>query len=149
MKTLIAAGVLFLAEAMLNAREYKAVFDCSSGDARYVASRMAVVEETVRLIELKGDTAKIALTLHGGCVGAVIRNIEEILDADDAVMMEKARESITRLHENRGSEIVACAMSLDANGIDKSDVLPFVRISEDSFIDTIGYQNDGYAVMTF
>ena len=40
-------------------------------------------------------------------------------------------------------------MSLNANGIDQKDVLPFVDISENSFIDTMGYQNHGYAIMTF
>lgn len=142
-------GILFVAETMLMGREYKAVFDCSSGDPRYIASRMAVVEETIRLIELRGDTIKIALTLHGGCVPAVTRNIDEMMELNDAEIMKKARDSITRIHEVPGSEVVACAMSLDANGIDKSEVLPFVRISEDSFIDTIGYQNDGYALMAF
>jgi len=40
-------------------------------------------------------------------------------------------------------------MSLENNGLEQADVLPFVRISPNSFIDTIGYQNNGYALMTF
>jgi len=148
-KKILFLMIFLLAESLLVAREYKVVFDCSSDDARYIASRMALVEETLRLMELKGDTYKVALTLHGGCVPAVTRTIDEYLGSADAKLFKKARESIIRLHENHESDIVACAMSLDANGIDKGDVLPFVHISDDSFIDTIGYQNDGYAIMTF
>jgi len=63
--------------------------------------------------------------------------------------VKRAQETITRLAKEKGVEIVACAMSLDANALEQKDVLPFIRISEDSFIDTIAYQNSGYAVMTF
>ena len=40
-------------------------------------------------------------------------------------------------------------MSLNANTIEKADVVQDVKISKNSFIDTIAYQNDGYALMTF
>ena len=45
--------------------------------------------------------------------------------------------------------IIVCAISLHANAIDKTEVLPFIQISKNSFIDTIGLQNQGYALMTF
>lgn len=140
---------ILLIQSTVYAKEYKAVFDCSSSDMRYIASRMAVVEETVRLIELKGNTVKIAMTLHGGCIAIATTGIGTDSTLNDAKIIQKARNSITRLHIDHNADVIACAMSLDANGIEKSDLLPFVHISDNSFIDTIGYQNDGYAVMTF
>jgi len=46
-------------------------------------------------------------------------------------------------------KVIACAISLSVNAIQRSEVLPFVSISENSFIDLIHYQNQGYALMTF
>jgi hypothetical protein len=35
------------------------------------------------------------------------------------------------------------------NAIEEKEVLPFIQISKNSFIDMIGFQNKGYALMTF
>ena len=147
MKRVFVLWLIFL--AMAQGREYKAVFDCSSDDARYISGRMKLVEETLRLIEKQGNTGTFALTLHGGCVPIVAANMDEIVSDEELPLIRQAQETLKRLHGEKKVEIVACAMSLKANGLDAGDVLPFVRVSEDSFIDTIGYQNDGYAVMTF
>jgi intracellular sulfur oxidation DsrE/DsrF family protein len=133
----------------IEAQEYKAVFDCSSDDARYISGRMILVEKTINMIEKRGDKAKVAITLHGGCVPMASRVYDEIIVDEDMPYIQNAQNIITRLAKKKGVEIVACAMSLDANGLEQQEVLPFVRISENSFIDTIAYQNRGYAVMTF
>lgn len=140
--------LLMLSITVMAAREYKTVFDCSSSDARYIAGRMALVEKTLEMIEAKGDRAVFAVTFHGGCVEALSRN-EEHFTQNERTIMNTARRTIERLHEGYGIEMVACAMSLEANGLEEADILPFVRISPNSYIDTIGYQNDGYAIMTF
>lgn len=141
--------LLLMLASVSQGREYKAVFDCSTDDQRFISSRMKVVEETIRLIEKQGDTARFAITLHGGCVPMVAERMDDIVSDKELVFAQKAQETLRRLHEDNGVEIVACAMSLEANDIDEVDVVPFVQISPDSFIDTIGYQNDGYALMTF
>jgi len=135
--------------AVLNAQEYKAVFDCSSDDARYIHSRISLVEKTLHLIEEQGDNATFAITVHGGCFPIVSRNYDEFVASEDVLYIQKAQETMKRLSEEKNVEIVACAMSLKANDVDIKEVLPFIRLSKDSFIDTIGYQNKGYAVMTF
>lgn len=133
----------------LHAQEYKVVFDCSSDDARYISGRMMLVEKTIEMIEKRGDKATVAITLHGGCVPMASRAFDEIIYDEDMPYIQNAQNVITRLAKKKSVEIVACAMSLDANALEQEEVLPFVRISENSFIDTIGYQNHGYAVMTF
>ena len=141
--------LLFTLFGALHAQEYKAVFDCSSDDARYISGRMMLVEKTIEMIEKRGDKATVAITLHGGCVPMASRAFDEIIYDEDMPYIQNAQNVITRLAGKKGVEIVACAMSLDANALEQKEVLPFVRISENSFIDTIGYQNRGYAVMTF
>lgn len=133
----------------LPADEYKAVFDCSSGDASYIEKRMWLVGKTLDMIEKKGDTTKFVITLHGGCVPMVSKLYSEITPDEDMPTIKKAQESIAHLAKEKGVKIIACAMSLNANAIEKKDVLPFVTISDNSYIDAIYYQNKGYAVMTF
>lgn len=133
----------------VQAQEYKSVFDCSSDDARFILGRMNLIEKTIMMIEEQGDKAKFALTLHGGCVPMASKAYDEVIYDEDQPYIQKAQETITRLSKRKDFEIVACAMSLENNGLEQKDVLPFVRISPNSFIDTIGYQNKGYALMMF
>lgn len=131
------------------AKEYKAVFDCSSGDAKFIKSRMWLVDKTMSMIEQNGDKAEFAITLHGSCVAMVSKDYEMIVAEKDVQTIKQAQEYLTRLIKDRGVKVTACAMSLAANGIDKGDVLDSIHISPNSFLDTIEYQNNGYALMTF
>lgn len=140
---------LFMLSSLVHANEYKVVFDCSAKDARFVMGRMILIERTIKMIKEQGNTALVALTLHGGCVAMVSKNYDEIVADEDMDYIQKAQESITRLKKEKNVEVVVCAMSLNANTIDEDDVLPFIKITPNSFIDTIGYQNDGYALMSF
>jgi len=140
---------LIIAFSSLQAEEYKAVFDCSSGNASYIKSRMWLVGKTLDMIEKRGDTTKFVLTLHGGCVAMASTVYDEIVDEEDEAVIKKAQESLIRLAKEKGVKVIVCAMSLSANTIERKEVLPFVTISENTFIDTIHYQNKGYALMTF
>jgi len=135
--------------ATMNAQEYKAVFNCNSKDMQYVASRMVLVERTMDMIEKNGGTSKFAITIHGGCAPIVSKNYDEIvLDEKDLASVDLSQKQLVKLAK-KGVEIVVCAMSLNANTIDESNVIPSVKISPNSFIETISYQNNGYALMVF
>lgn len=142
--------LLFLAlSSAVSAQEYKAVFNCNANDMQYVASRMVLVERTMDMIEKNGDTPKFAITIHGGCAPIVSKNYDEIvLDEKDLGSIELSQKQLIRLAK-RGVEIVVCAMSLNANTIPKEDVIPSVKVSTNSFLETISYQNNGYALMVF
>jgi len=141
--------LLLMLLGVVQAKEYKVVFDCSSSDARFILSRMNLVEKTMMMIEKNGDQVNVVLTLHGGCVPMVSKEYSEVVADEDLIYVKKAQETITRLSKKENIEIVSCAMSLEGNGLEKEDVLSFVRISDNSFIDTIEYQNRGYAIMVF
>ncbi|KYJ87480.1 DsrE family protein [Sulfurovum riftiae] len=142
--------VLFgLLTGIVQAEEYKAVFDCSSDNADYIKSRMWLVGKTMDMIEKKGEKAVFAITLHGGCVSMVSKEYEMIVPDEEVPQIKKAQEYLRVLAEKRGVKVIVCAMSLASNAIEQKEVLPFVSISPNSFIDTIGYQNRGYALMTF
>ena len=140
---------LLIFVGVLQAAEYKAVFDCSSSNANYIKSRMWLVGKTIDMIEKRGDKATVAITLHGSCVQMVAQDYEMITPDEDIKNIQKAQNYLISLSKKENVKIIVCAMSLSANAIEKADVLPFVEVTPNSFIDTIGYQNDGYALMTF
>ena len=133
----------------LYSKEYKALFDCSSSDAQYIKSRMWLIKKTKSMIEENGDKATFAITLHGSCVAMVSSFYETIIPDEDMKDIKKAQEYLKVLATEHNVAVKVCAMSLLSNAIDKEDVLKFVTIVPNSFIDTIGYQNDGYALMVF
>ena len=133
----------------LFAKEYKAIFDCSSKNAGYVASRMFLIERTMDMMVADGDSADFILTIHGGCAPIVSVNFDEVIEDKDVELIAKAQKQLKILAMKKNVKVIVCAMSLNANTIEEEDVLPFVKISKNSFIETIGYQNDGYALMTF
>ena len=147
MKRLLLLAALM--SGIAGADEYKAVFDCSSGDADYIKSRMWLIGKTMDMIEQKGDKATFAITLHGNCVPMVSKAYDEIVDDEDEEAIGIAQKRLQTLATKRHVKVIACAMSLDVNGIEKKEVLPFVTISPNSFVDTIRLQNRGYALMTF
>ena len=133
----------------MSAKEYKAVFDCSSSNASYIKSRMWLIGKTFDMIEKKGNKANFVLTLHGGCVPMISKLYDEVVADEDESDIKKAQEYIVELVKKKKIKVIACAMSLSVNAISKNEVLPFVSISDNSFIDLIDYQNQGYALMTF
>ena len=135
--------------SFIQAQEYKSVFDCSSDNARFVMTRMNLIERTMDMIEKDGDTANFVITLHGGCVPMVSDVYDEIVPDEEMPYIKMAQESIRRLAQEKKVKIIVCAMSLNAHAIEKKEVLPFINISKNSFIDTIYFQNKGYALMTF
>ena len=145
--------VKFLLLALLltiaNSKEYKAVFDCSSSDAHYIKSRMWLIGKTIDMIEKNGDKASFVLTLHGNCVPMISSEYKFVVNDEDIEDISIAQKRLEVLAKKKNVKVIACAMSLQANAIDKTDVLSFVEISPNSFIDTIAYQNDGYALMSF
>jgi intracellular sulfur oxidation DsrE/DsrF family protein len=133
----------------LQAEDYKAVFDCSSGNAGFIKSRMWLVGKTIDMIEEQGDTAKVAITIHGKCAIIVSKEYDMTVPDEDLESIKKAQNYLISLSKRKNVKIITCSMSLASNTIEKKDVLPFVNISKNSFLETIRYQNKGYALMTF
>lgn len=140
--------LLLLLVATGLAREYKAVFDCASGDMGYVASRMFLVERTMDMMSEAGDSTKFAITIHGGCAPIVAKEYDEFVKESELESTKLAQDQLKKL-KSLGVDVVVCAMSLNANTIDESEVIKEANISKNSFIETIAYQNDGYALMVF
>ena len=146
MRNILILITLFL--TTLSAHEYKTVFDCNSNDMSYIASRMFLVERTMDMIESNGDSVNFAITLHGSCAKIVSKDYDMLVKDDEIQSVKLAQAQLIKL-DKKGVKIVVCAMSLNANAIDESSVISAAKISPNSFLETIKYQNDGYALMVF
>ncbi|MDD3591489.1 MAG: DsrE family protein [Sulfurovum sp.] len=133
----------------VQAKEYKALFDCSSENSGYIKSRMWLVGKTIDMIEAQGDTASVVLTLHGNCVPMAAKTFDEVVDDKDIANIKEAQKWLVALGKRKNVKVIACSMSLQSHVIDENDLLPFVAVSDNSFIEAIMYQNEGYALMTF
>lgn len=128
---------------------YKAIFDCSSDNTSFIKSRMWLIGKTIDMIEKKGDKTDFIITIHGGCAPMVSKEYDMIVPDEDVKNIKKAQEYLEVLSKKRGVKVIVCAMSLASKAIEQKEIVSFVNISPNSFIDTIGYQNKGYALMTF
>ena len=146
MKLILILLTLF---SFAQAKEYKAIFDCSSKNVGYITSRMFLIERTMDMIEKNGNSVKFAITIHGSCAAITSVNFDEIVEDNEVELMQKAQSQLKKLAIQKNVKVTVCAMSLNANNIETDDVVEFVNISANSYIDTIGYQNDGYALMAF
>ena len=147
MKQIVILILIFFGS--LQAKEYKALFDCSSGDAYYLKTRMFLINKTVDMIEAKGDTTDFVMTMHGDCAVLASQNYEDVVEDNDLPDIGQAQEYLKAMIKEKRLKVVTCEMSLKRNAIDKKEVLSSIDISPNSYIDAIAYQNDGYAIMTF
>lgn len=109
---------------------------------------MVLVERTMDMIEKNGDSVNFAITLHGNCSKITSKDYDEVVKNDELASAKLAQDELIKLSK-KGVKIVVCAMSLNANAIDQKSIIPSIKISPNSFLDTIKYQNDGYALMVF
>ena len=133
----------------LQAKEYKVVFDCSSGDMGYIKSRMWLIGKTVDMFKQDGDTLKAVLTMHGTCAKIASEDVEIYVEEKQKQKALAAQKYLKSLLRSGKVKTYVCAMSLEANGIDAESILPKIEISQNSYIETIKYQNEGFAIMTF
>ena len=142
-------SLLFILLVTLHAKEYKVVFDCSSGDIGYLKSRMWLIGKTADMFKQDGDTLKAVLTMHGECAKLASEDVEIYVKESEKRKALAAQEYLQELIESKKVKAFVCAMSLEANGIDAESILPHIKISKNSYMETIKYQNEGYAIMTF
>ena len=146
-KTILLIALLFV--SALHAKEYSVIYDCSSNKASFVKSRMWLIGKTMDMMQENGDSSRVVLTLHGGCVPMVSEDYDMLVSDKDVKDIEQAQKYLISFSKRENVKIIVCAMSLAAKSISQKEVLPFIEVSKNSFLDTIKYQNEGYALMTF
>jgi len=120
------------------------VFDCSSADKKFVASRLWLIDTSIKEYLANHTPYNVVLTIHSGCTGIVSTKFA----ADDKMMknIHKKLEAISK-HDNVSME--ACQIAVDRFGIEHKDLHPFMKLVPNSITRVISLQNDGYAFIPF
>ena len=133
-------GLMILVN-MLHA-EQKAVFDCAAKDMRFVHSRMSLIEITAKELQAKDTAYDFVLTIHSKCT--------QIVDAkSDDKVIKGIHKKLQALKDVHNVKIEVCGIAVDRLGYERSELLPFVEIVNNSITRVIELQNDGYAFIPY
>jgi intracellular sulfur oxidation DsrE/DsrF family protein len=120
------------------------VFDCSSANKKYVASRLWLIDMSIKEYIANGTPYNVVLTIHSGCTDIVSSNI-----AADDKMMKNIHKKLETVSRHANVSIEACQIAVDRFGIEHQDLHPFVSLVPNSITRVIALQNDGYAFIPF
>jgi intracellular sulfur oxidation DsrE/DsrF family protein len=118
----------------------KVVFDCSSSDKKFVASRLWLIDMSIKEYVAKGTPYNVVLTIHSGCTDIVSTKI-----ADDDKMMKNIQKKLEIVSKHENVSIEACQIAVDRFGIEHDEMHPFITLVPNSITRVISLQNDGYA----
>lgn len=135
---------LALPTAKEDVKVQNVVFDCSSADDKYVASRLWLIDMSIKEYIANGTPYNVVLTIHSGCTDIVSKNV----DADDK-MMKNIHKKLKIVSEHENVSIEACQIAVDRFKIKHQDLHPFISLVPNSITRVISLQNDGYAFIPF
>jgi len=116
------------------------VFDCSSADKEYVASRLWLIDMSIKEYIANGIPYNVVLTIHSGCTDIVSKNV-----SPDDKMMKNIHKKLETVSNYEHVSIEACQIAVDRFGIKHQDILPFISLVPNSITRVISLQNEGYA----
>ena len=120
------------------------VFDCSSANKKYIASRLWLIDLSIKEYVENNTPYNVVLTIHSGCTDIVSQKV-----SDDNKMMKNIHKKLEILSRYDNVSIEACQIAVDKFGIEHHDLHPFITLVPNSITRVISLQNDGYAFIPF
>ena len=139
MKKIIISLLMFF--SLLGANQ-KAVFDCASEDMKFVYTRMSLIELTAKELQEAKIPYDFVLTIHSKCTQTVDKTSED-------KYVKNIHKKLETLKADYNVKIEVCGIAVDRLGYEKSELLPFVDIVNNSITRVISLQNQGYAFIPF
>ncbi|MCO4845429.1 MAG: DsrE family protein [Sulfurovum sp.] len=120
------------------------VFDCSSANKKYIATRLWLIDMSIKEYVANDTPYNVVITIHSGCTDIVSKNI-----ADNDKTMKNIHKKLETISAHENVSIEACQISVDRFGIDHNELHPFITLVPNSITRVISLQNDGYAFIPF
>ena len=139
MKKIIISLLMFF--SLLGANQ-KAVFDCASEDMKFVYTRMSLIELTAKELQEAKIPYDFVLTIHSKCTQTVDKTSED-------KYVKNIHKKLETLKADYNVKIEVCGIAVDRLGYEKSELLPFVEIVNNSITRVISLQNQGYAFIPY
>ncbi|MFI5185942.1 MAG: DsrE family protein [Chitinophagales bacterium] len=129
MKKIFLTAVLFLGAFLLNAqKDYKVVFDLTSGDSLSQQTAIRWVSEIIKA----EPTAQVEVVMFGKGLPLAVKDRSAV--AND----------VMNLATNKNVAFKVCAIALANQKIDKSQLLPGVQTVPDGIYEVISKQREGW-----
>lgn len=130
MKKILALFTILLFNYHSNAqqKDYKVVFDISSGDS---VSQKAVVRE-VDIIKSNNPDAKLEVVVYGQALNLVVKDKSGYADA------------IQKLLAMKDVSFKVCSITMKRNNVDKSQLLANIEPVPDGIYEIISKQREGW-----
>ena len=134
--------------ALDGVKQVKAVFDVSLGSPQmanivFWAVKNVYEDESVRALSKPPQTAVV---FHGPAVKLISTNHKDFKDSDKEALGEFA--NMIRQLKKDGVKLEVCLYALKVLGVDPATILPEVDKVGNGFISVVGYQAQGYSVVT-
>jgi intracellular sulfur oxidation DsrE/DsrF family protein len=114
--------------AQAQVKDYKVVFDISSGDS---VSQQAIVRE-VDIIKNSSPEAKLEVVIYGQALGLALKDKSAYPAA------------IQKLLTMKDVSFKVCSITMKRNNVDKSQLLPGVETVPDGIYEIISKQREGW-----
>ncbi|MGB2690352.1 MAG: DsrE family protein [Desulfobacterales bacterium] len=134
--------------ALDGVKQVKAVFDVSLGSPKmanivFWAVKNVYEDESVRALS---KPPQVAVVFHGPAVKLISTNHKDFKDSDKGALDEFA--NMIRQMKKDGVKLEVCLYALKVLGVDPATIIPEVDIVGNGFISVVGYQAQGYSVVT-
>jgi intracellular sulfur oxidation DsrE/DsrF family protein len=134
--------------ALGGVKQVKAVFDVSLGSPQtanivFWAVKNVYEDESVRALPKQ---PQVAVVFHGPAVKLISTDHQDFKGSDKEALDTFA--NTIRQMKKDGVKIEVCLYALKVMGVDPATMLPEVDIVGNGFISVVGYQAQGYSVVT-
>ena len=128
-KILLSAVVLFVCTFLLKAqKDYKVVFDLTSGDSLSQQTAIRWVTEVAKA----EPTSQVEVVMFGKGTALAVKDKSAVADA------------VNNLANNKNVAFKICAVAMQNQKIDKSQLLPTIQIVPDGIYEIITKQRQGW-----
>jgi intracellular sulfur oxidation DsrE/DsrF family protein len=126
----------------------KAVFDVTAASPRaaygtFRAARHVYQDENVRAL---ATPPKVAVVFHGAAVKLISTDWSEFPESEHKNL--KQFTDLLRQMKKEGVTLEVCLYAAKGQGVDPAEIMEEVDHVANGFISVIGYQHQGYAVVT-
>jgi uncharacterized protein len=126
--SLLAITLFFASQSLFAQKDYKVVFDLTSGDTLSQQTAVRWVREIINT----EPTAQVEVVMFGKGLPLVVKDKSAL--ADD----------VTSLANNKNIAFKVCAIALANQKIDKNQLLPGVQVVPDGIYEIVSKQRDGW-----
>ncbi|WP_321365456.1 DsrE family protein [uncultured Desulfuromusa sp.] len=124
----------------------RAVFDINQGNPDILALRLQLIKKTYQQLSSAGKNPQFVLTFRGKASPFLTAGKTYIdqKDREKKLQIEKLLRYLNRL----GFPLEQCAIAADLAKINTNDFLPYITVVANGYTSLIGYQNQGYALIS-